>query len=65
MGVRESASLGTSSMLFGGSYSSERLVKLAEGYLEETHRVVESFECDGSPIYEGHWFADQEFTHCA
>jgi len=65
MGVGEPASLGTSNMLFGGSDSSERLVKLAEGYLEEPHWVVESFEGDGSPIYEGHWFAYQEFTHCA
>jgi transposase len=42
-----------------------QLVKLAEGYLEEPDRVVESFEGDGPPVCEGDRFAHQEFAHCA
>ena len=47
----------------GGSL--RQLAKLAERYLEEPDRVVESFEGDRSPIYEGDRFAHQEFAHCA
>ena len=47
----------------GGSL--RQLAKLAERYLEEPDWVVESFEGDGSPVYEQDWFAYQEFAHCA